>query len=54
MRAKYKGYIAIQKPDMTVHILKDEIEESVLVGNKRHSVKELRTLINKHIRNKQG
>lgn len=53
MRAKYKGYEAIQRSKV-VHICKDGVEEKTLVGDKDYSVKELRTLINKHIKSKVG
>ena len=53
MKIKYKGYDAVQKSKM-VHISKDGVVESTMTADKDCSAKELRTLINKHIKEKVG
>ena len=49
MKAKYKGYLIIQKND-TITISKDEVVEKAFFCDERLSVKQMRTLINKHIK----
>ena len=53
MKAKYKGYLAKQNKDNNVIISKDNIVEGYVFCDERLSVKELRTLINKHIKAKE-
>lgn len=50
MKVKYKGYTAIQKPNNMVLISKDGALEREVACDERLSVKEIRTLINKHIK----
>lgn len=53
MKAKYKGYLAKQNKDNSVTISKDDIVEAEIQSTEKYSVKELRTLINKHIKAKE-
>ena len=49
MKAKYKGYLIVHKNNM-VTISKDEVVEKEFFCDERLSVKQMRTLINKHIK----
>ena len=53
MKVKYKGYTATQNNYNLVVISKDEIVESEISCSKRLSVRELRILINKHIKERR-
>ena len=49
MKVKYKGYLAVQKKDV-VAISKDDVVQKEFFCDERLSVKQMRTLINKHIK----
>lgn len=52
MKIRYKGYVARQKRNNTVIILWGDLIVEEILCNERLSAKELRTLINKHIKAK--
>ena len=54
LKVKYKGYLATQNKDNTVYIYKDDILVGAVAISKRLGIKELRTLINKHIKDGEG